>query len=92
MENVDVIMDKAVEGTEVVIEKATPKLLEKVAAMPTVGKVGLGLALAGGLAAAGFGIYKGVKFLVKKFKKEEVKEELNEEEVAPVDTVENTVE
>lgn len=89
MNTVDLVLEGAVaqkaaeEGVAVAVAHTTPKLIAKFVALPVLGKVavcGLGGAA---LAAAGFGIYKGVKFVKGKFfsKKEEAQTEAPAEEV-----------
>lgn len=71
------VLEKGAELVEDVVTDSNMNL-------KTVGKYGLGVA---GIAAAGFGIYKGVKFLKKKYDEHKAK---NTEEV--IDTESNSPE
>ena len=96
MNTVDLVLEGAVaqkaaeEGVAVAVAHTTPKLVAKFVALPVLGKVavcGLGGAA---LAAAGFGIYKGVKFAKAKFftKKEDAKTEGTPAEEVKAETTE----
>jgi len=95
MTNVDLVVEgaaAAAEGvSEVVVERATPKLMQKVMALPVAGKVAVVVGGVTLLAGAGFGIYKGVKFLKNKFfKKPEAAVEATPETEETTETTEES--
>jgi hypothetical protein len=95
MTNVDLVVEgaaKAAEGvTEVVVEKATPKFMQKVMALPVVGKVAVAVGGVALVAGAGYGIVKGVKFLKNKFfKKPEAVAEAEPEAEQTTETTEES--
>ncbi len=95
MTNVDLVVEgaaAAAEGaTEVVVERATPKLMQKIMALPVAGKVAVVVGGVTLLAGAGFGIYKGVKFLKNKFfKKPEAVAEVTPEAEETTETTEES--
>ncbi len=87
MNNVDLVVEATEGVSEVVVEKAAPKLVQKIAQLPVLGKVALGVGAASIVALGAFGVVKGIKFVKARFfTKEETPIEENTQE-----TVEETV-
>ena len=88
--NVDLVVEATEGVSEVVIEKTAPKLVQKIAQLPVIGKVALGVGAASIVALGVFGAVKGFKFVKAKFfTKEESADEAVEE--ATQEAVEETV-